>query len=182
MAKPCSYYRSYEALMPPVTSAGRGLYDVMWRAGDVIAYFRCNPAQCGREPGLVVDPPADDGGAVEVDGAGGVVAPVHGDHRDVARHLGNTDTGRALELCSSRSGLFLLRATGVPSSGQTRHQLPPRQRPRAGARRSTLHTHIYCVTHTNMLNNDPILSNTFVEYISVPLNFNYLSFVRWKDL
>ena len=50
MAKPCSYYRSYEALMPPVTSTGRGLYEVVWRAGDVIAYFRCNPAQCGREP------------------------------------------------------------------------------------------------------------------------------------
>ena len=35
---------------------------------------------------LVVDPPGDDGAAVEVDGAGGVVAPVHGDHRDVASH------------------------------------------------------------------------------------------------
>ena len=111
-------------------------------------------------PFLVVDSPRHDGRPVEVDGAGGVVAPVHGDHRDVARHLGNTDTGRALELCSSRSGLFLLRATGVPSSGQTRHQLPPRQRPRAGARRSTLHTHIYCVTHTNILNNAPISSNS----------------------
>ena len=76
--------------MPPVTSAGRGLYNVMWRAGDVIAYFRCNPAQCGREPGLVVDPPADDGGAVEVDGAGGVVAAVqhhHGGRRHRCRSL-----------------------------------------------------------------------------------------------
>ena len=76
--------------MPPVTSTGRGLYEVVWRAGDVIAYFRCNPAQCGREPGLVVDPPADDGGAVEVDGAGGVVAPVHGHHRYRGCHLCNS--------------------------------------------------------------------------------------------
>ena len=36
---------------------------------------------------LVVDPPADDGGPVQVDGAGGVVAPVHGDDRSVARHV-----------------------------------------------------------------------------------------------
>ena len=36
---------------------------------------------------LVVDPPGDDGAAVEVDGAGGVVPPVHGHHRYVARHL-----------------------------------------------------------------------------------------------
>lgn len=42
------------------------------------------------EPSLVVHSPRDDGSAVQVDGAGGVVAPVHGDHRYVARHLCNT--------------------------------------------------------------------------------------------
>ena len=39
---------------------------------------------------LVVDPPGDDGGAVQVDRAGGVVAPVHGHHRYRGCHLCNS--------------------------------------------------------------------------------------------
>ena len=39
---------------------------------------------------LVIDSPRHDGGSVEVNGAGGVVTPVHGDHRYVARHLCDT--------------------------------------------------------------------------------------------
>ena len=47
-------------------------------------------------PSLVVHSPRYDGSAVQVDGAGGVVPPVHGDHRYVARHLYNTAFSAAL--------------------------------------------------------------------------------------
>ena len=39
---------------------------------------------------LIVHPPGDDGGPVQVDGAGGVVAPVHGHHRYRGCHLCNS--------------------------------------------------------------------------------------------
>ena len=45
---------------------------------------------------LIVDPPGDDGGPVEVDGAGGVVPAVHGDHRYLTRH---TAAATILPLC-----------------------------------------------------------------------------------
>ena len=39
---------------------------------------------------LIIHSPRYDGSTVQVDGAGGVIPPVHGDHRYVARHLCNT--------------------------------------------------------------------------------------------
>ena len=39
---------------------------------------------------LVVHSPRYNGRPVQVDGTGGVIAPVHGDHRYMARHLCNT--------------------------------------------------------------------------------------------
>ena len=58
---------------------------------------------------LIVDPPRHDGGPVQVECAGRVVASVHVNDRDVGRHLSNTD-------CPAH---FLLRSTGEASSGQT---------------------------------------------------------------
>ena len=52
-----------------------------------------NPPKCPRKTPrlyLVVHPPGDDGGPVQVDGAGGVVAPVHGNHRCWGCHLCNS--------------------------------------------------------------------------------------------
>ena len=79
----------YEAFMPNLNDRPAApLYSFMptCRSGQ-------NPPKCSRKTGrphLVVHPPGDDGGPVQVDGAGGVVAPVHGHHRYRGCHLCNS--------------------------------------------------------------------------------------------